>query len=130
VFSSKYNCVFSLTAPSAPPESLNAWNLSSTRLYVQWGQVPARERNGKILGYFVEIKPDQGKQGRRNPTTNFTASRSLTFSGLSKYSKYVISVCALTWRRKGPSRTLTVRTDEDGKESFSETRARVRNVWN
>jgi len=107
-------------APSAPPASFKAWNLSSTSLHVQWDSVAVGERNGKILGYNVEIKLEQEKQhqqGRRKPKTNFTASRSLTLSRLKKYSKYVISVCALTRRGRGPSRTLTVQTDEDGKKT-------------
>jgi len=82
---------------------------------VQWDPVPIRERNGKILGYSVEVTLQQQRQGRRKLTTNFTASRFLTLSGLKKYSEYVIRVCALTRRGKGPSRALTVQTDEDGK---------------
>ena len=37
------------------------------------------------------------------------------FSGLKKYSKYLIRVYGLTRRGKGPARALTVQTDEDGK---------------
>jgi len=99
--------------PSAPPESPRAWNLSSTSLHVRWGPIPLKERHGKILGYQVEKIPEQQKHGRRKPTVNYTASRSLTFSGLKKFSKYVISVCAVTRRGKGPSRSLTAQTDED-----------------
>ena len=101
--------------PNAPPKSLEAWNVSSTSIHVQWGPIPERERHGKILEYKVEVLPEKQKQGRRKPTTNYTTLRSLTFSGLKKYSKYVISVCALTRRGKGPAGVITVQTDEDGK---------------
>lgn len=108
-------------APSASPASFKAWNLSSTSLHVQWDPVVVGKRNRKILGYNVEIKLEQEnkqQQGRRKPKTNFTPLRFLTLSDLKKYSKYVISVCALTRRGKGPSRTLTVQTDEDGKKTI------------
>ena len=105
--------------PGAPPESLKAWNLSSTSVHVQWEPIPAEERHGKILGYQVEIKAEQDKSGRSKPTTNYTKARSLEFSGLRKDSKYAISVCALTRRGRGPTRALSVQTDEDGKNTQS-----------
>ena len=114
-FNAIINKLFLFLVPSAPPESPRAWNLSSTSLHVRWGPIPLKQRHGKILGYQVEKIPKQQKHGRRKPTVNYTASRSLTFSGLKKFSKYVISVCALTRRGKGPSRSLIAQTDEDGK---------------
>ena len=106
-----------LVAPSAPPKNFKAWNLSSTSLHVQWDPIPIGERNGNVLGYSVQIKLDQQKDEGGKAISTFTASRNLTLSGLKKYSKYVIGVCGLTQRGKGPSRALTVQTDEDGKSN-------------
>ena len=111
------NCV-SLIVPSAPPESLKAWNLSSTSVQVQWGSIPFGERHGKILGYNVKITSQQQKHGRRTSKYNYTTSRSLKISGLRKYCNYTITVCALTRRGKGPSRVVIVQTDEDGKNTL------------
>ena len=113
----RLNCCLLFLVPSAPPESLRAWNLSSTSLHVQWGPIPVRERHGKILGYEVEIRPDQEKQSKRKTPANHTTSRSLTFRGLKKYSKYVISVYATTRRGQGPNLRLIAQTDEDGKNT-------------
>ena len=113
------NIMLSLIVPSAPPESLEAWNLSSTSVQVQWGPIPTRKRHGKLLGYKVVMRPKEEKQGGKNPIVNYTTSRSITFSGIKKYSKYVVSVYGLTRRGKGPDRVLTVQTDEDGKTTQS-----------
>lgn len=88
------------------------------------GSIAVGKRNGKLVGYSVEIKLEDHNQGRRKPTTNVIASRSLILKGLKKYSKYAISVSALTQRGKGPSRTLTVRTDENGKNIVLEKKVR------
>lgn len=107
-------------------EYLEAWNLSSTSLHVQWGPIAFSERHGKILGYDVEITAQHGKFGRSKPKSNYTNARSLTFSGLQKYCIYLITVCALTRRGKGPSRTLTASTDEDGEDVVSTVRKSVK----
>lgn len=86
---------------------------------MQWEPIPVDERHGKILGYQVEIIAEQDKTGQSKPTSNYTTARSLAFSGLTRYSEYAISVCALTRRGKGPTCALSVKTDEDGKSAQS-----------
>ncbi|XP_078365666.1 uncharacterized protein LOC144649949 isoform X2 [Oculina patagonica] len=98
--------------PDAPPESLKAWNLSSTSLHIQWDPIPFGYRNGKILRYKVDINAE--KQTReRFKATKYTESTSLTLRGLQKYSKYKISVSGITRRGNGPFRSKVVQTDED-----------------
>ncbi|XP_068721500.1 uncharacterized protein [Montipora capricornis] len=98
--------------PGAPPESLKAWNQSSTSLYAEWSPIPFGERNGRILGYIVEIKSAEEKGGR-GEMKNFTRSRNVIFTGLKKYHKYVVKVRGHTQRGKGPVKDVTVQTDED-----------------
>ncbi|KAL9976276.1 hypothetical protein ACROYT_G013559 [Oculina patagonica] len=98
--------------PDAPPESLKAWNLSSTSLRVQWDPIPFGHRNGKIIRYKVDINAEN-QTWERLKATKYTESTSLTLTGLQKYSKYVISVSGITRRGKGPLRSKTVQTDED-----------------
>ncbi|XP_068680678.1 uncharacterized protein [Montipora foliosa] len=99
--------------PGAPPESLKAWNQSSTSLYAEWSPIPFGERNGRILGYIVEIKSAEEKGGR-GEMKNFTRSRNVTFTRLKKYHKYMVKVRGLTQRGEGPVKDVTAQTDEDG----------------
>ena len=108
-------CCFSLTVPDAPPESLKAWNLSSTSLHIQWDPIPFEHRNGKILRYVVSINSKELTR-KRLKATKYTESTSLTIKGLQKYSKYVVSVSGITRLGVGPVRTKVVQTDEDGKK--------------
>ena len=86
---------------------------------MQWDPIPTKQRNGEVLGYNVEIKPDDQMQGGKTiEAMNFTTSLSLTFNTLKKYCKYEVSVYGLTRRGKGPARVLTVQTAEDGKPSW------------
>lgn len=105
--------------PDAPPESLKAWNLSSSSLYVQWDPIPFGYRNGKILRYKVEIKAEEQSR-ERHKATKYTEATSLTLRGLQKYSKYVVTVSGITRRGEGPTRSKVVQTDEDGKTLVKE----------
>ena len=103
-----------LTVPDAPPESLKAWNLSSTSLHVKWDPIPFEYRNGKILRYKVTTKAGElSRKGHK--ATKYTEATSLTFRGLHKYSKYLVTVSGITRRGEGPARSKVVQTDEDGK---------------
>ncbi|KAK2556836.1 Cell adhesion molecule Dscam2, partial [Acropora cervicornis] len=99
--------------PSAPPQSLKAWNLSSTSLSIQWTPIPFGERNGRFLGYIVELKPAEGREGER-VMKSFTIHTNTTVTGLKKYFKYKVEVRGLTQRGEGPIKAVTVQTDEDG----------------
>lgn len=111
---SKQICFIYLLVPDAPPESLNAWNLSSTSLHIQWNPIPFGHRNGKILRHKLDIKAEEQTRERHKATV-YTESTSLTLEGLQKYSKYKISVSGITKRGNGPARSKVVQTDEDGK---------------
>lgn len=103
-----------LTVPDAPPESLKAWNLSSTSLYVQWDPIPLEYRNGKILRYKLEMIAEEQSR-KRHKVKKYTQGTSLTLWGLQKYSKYEVTVSGITRRGQGPTQSTVVQTDEDGK---------------
>ena len=107
------NMPYFFSVPSAPPQSLKAWNLSSTSLSIQWTPIPFGERNGRFLGYIVEIKPAEGREGEKL-MKNLTTYTNITFRGLKKYFKYKVEVRGLTQRGQGPIKAVTVQTDEDG----------------
>ena len=110
-----YNTVYWIfLVPSAAPESLERWNISSTSLQVRWNPIPVGKRNGEIQGYQMDARLEQ-QRVKWNSTVNYTTMRSVELSGLKKYSMYVVSVYGVTRRGRGPPGVLTVRTDEDGK---------------
>ena len=107
-------CYWITLVPSAAPESLEGWNISSTSLLVQWNPIPVGKRNGEILRYQVEARLEQQRM-EWSSTVNYTTMRSVELGGLKKYSLYVVSVYGVTRQGRGPPGVLTVRTDEDGK---------------
>ncbi|XP_068677582.1 protein sidekick-1-like isoform X3 [Montipora foliosa] len=98
--------------PSAPPTSVQGHNLSSTSIFVSWGEVPADDQNGVILSYTVTYKalPDGSEQ-----THHVTAPTTLaTLTGLNEYTNYSITVFASTIKGGGPvSQPLIIITDQD-----------------
>lgn len=99
--------------PSRSPDNLRAHNTSSTSLLVSWGKVRHGYVHGILLGYRLQYKTTSKLQyvtlvmGRVSSQT--------LLEGLMKYTDYKIRISAFTRIGDGPnSRTITVRTDEDG----------------
>ena len=105
---------FSRTGPNTPPVNLQGHNTSSTRILVQWGEVPSADQNGIILRYTVTYKalPSGSPQTKvvNAPT------RQATLTGLNEYTNYSITVLASTVKGDGNvSNPIIVITDEDSK---------------
>ena len=105
---------FCVVAPSHPPSDVNANNISSTGITVNWRKVPREYRNGNILGYRVRLAPLSDPS--QFTVHNYTAKeRSANFSQLLKFSSYTVQVLAFTVVGDGtPSAPVTVTTDQDG----------------
>ena len=105
-------CLFS--APNATPVNVRGHNTSSTSILVQWGEVPAADRNGTILSYTVTYKAlPNGIELTKNVTAPTTQ---VTLTNLNEYTNYSITVFA--WTAKGGgnvSAPIIVITDEDSK---------------
>ena len=102
------------TAPSAPPVNVRGHNTSSTSILVQWGNVPAEDRNGKILCYTVSYRVGEGVPLTK--VVNAPATQT-TLTGLNEYTEYSITVFANTSKGGGKSNepAVKVTTDEDSK---------------
>ena len=98
-----------ISVPSAPPTSVQGHNLSSTSIFVSWGEVPPDDKNGVILSYTVTYRalPSGSEQMENVTAPNTTA----TLTGLNEYTTYSITVFASTIC------TIVVITDEDSKFS-------------
>ena len=92
-------------------------SVSSTSIFVSWGQVPFLDQNGVILRYTVTYRalPSGSSQIK-----NVTAPASqITLPGLNEYTSYSITVFALTLKGGGIESTpIVVITDEDSKFEF------------
>ena len=89
-------------------------SVSSTSIFVSWGQVPFPDQNGVILSYTVTYRalPSGSSQ-----TKNVTApANHTTLTGLNEYTNYSITVFASTSKGSGNQSTpIVVITDEDSK---------------
>ena len=111
----KFPSTFFSTALNASPYNVTGHTLSSTSIFVSWGQVPFLHRNGTvILSYTVTYTalPSGSSQ-----TKNVTApANQTTLTGLNEYTNYSITVFASTSKGRGNQSTPTVViTDEDSK---------------
>ena len=59
-------------APSAPPTSVNASNVTSFNITVQWGAVNCIHHNGDITGYSVQYGVEQKVHVSGGTTNEFT----------------------------------------------------------
>ena len=103
-----------LVVPNSPPVNVRGHNMSSTSILVQWGSVPAENRNGIIMSYTVTYKELPG--GNTNSRVANATTAQATLTGLKKYTNYSIAVLASTLKGDGnASEPIIVITDEDSK---------------
>ena len=105
---------FEFLAPSAAPESVSAYNISSTSIVVTWSRVPDNLLNGILQSYHVMLR--EASQSSR-PKTIMVANSSLSVivSSLKKFTVYSVWVAAVTVVSGPNSAAVIVSTDEDGK---------------
>ena len=79
---------------------------------VQWGNVPAADQNGIIVGYTITYKALPGESPQAKVVNAPTRQAFLT--GLNEYTNYSITVFASTVKGDGNvSEPIVVITDED-----------------
>ena len=115
-----------ISAPTAPPQNLSVFNISSTSLRVTWDPLPREHRRGTILGYKIFYQKfvhnlrvtrsiESGEQSADG------SSLELDLMGLEKFTNYCIKAWAFNSMGSGnKTETLCASTDEDGmKVTFS-----------
>ncbi|XP_071965988.1 protein sidekick-2-like isoform X2 [Antedon mediterranea] len=102
------------TVPSAGPEGVQAVAYNSSGMQVSWGDVPADEHNGQILGFKVIYFETS------NPTNSYAVdvagydTRLLLLSDLRGFTQYSIQVLAYTRIGDGtPTNTIQETTFEN-----------------
>ena len=108
-----YSRSLSLSAPSAPPSSVEVLVNSSTAISVQWGPVePCADQNGPITGYSVRYGV-MGSGSTQNKTVSGEDSRMTTISELTKETVYTVEVAAEASAGTGVySRPLAIQTPD------------------
>lgn len=92
---------------------MQVWTPHSTALQVSWNQVPDAYKNGIIRGYkvhYTEMK-ENGLSVAKNLSFE---ERSLSVTGLKKYTLYNVTLLAYTSKGDGVIATKVLRTDQDG----------------
>ena len=98
--------------PNAPPSAVQGHNISSTSIFVQWGDVPLVDQNGVILSYTVTYKALPN--GSPEITVVSAQTTEVTLTGLNEYTNYSIAVFASTVKGDGnASEPIIVVTNED-----------------
>lgn len=103
------------SAPTAPPENVTAYNLSSTSIMVTWLPVPEGFLNGELQSYRVFYRETTSGS---YPSTEIVVGHtflSVIISSLKKFTVYSVWVKAVTTKEGPSSVVVQVSTDEDGK---------------
>ena len=120
-----YYFLKTFSGPSAPVVNVSARSLSSTSIWVQWGEVPDTDKNGIILSYTVNYKANPEGNPQQNQVVN-ASTREVTLTGLKKNTEYKIEVFANTSKGGGmKSEPITVQTDEDSKYTIAQVIVRL-----
>ena len=99
--------------PSAPPQTVRAVNKTKNSIGVMWDDVPARQRNGKILKYTVNYH--SGKPGDSiHEKTIDAPTLFATLELLTSNTKYNITVMASNKHGIGPASVPILVTTSNG----------------
>ena len=83
-------------APSGSPMWLNATDITSTTITIQWGAVPCMDRNSEITGYKVRYGPVGSSQRATDAVTGRASTGGMyTLTGLIPSTNYFIHVAAI-----------------------------------
>ncbi|PFX14115.1 Down syndrome cell adhesion molecule-like [Stylophora pistillata] len=110
--SSLVNVTTNEEEPTAAPTNVRGHNTSSTSILVEWGDVPAANRNGIILTctitYHSLIENDNGSK-----TVDYV-DHQVNLTSLKEFVNYSITVFASTAKGHGPlSNLIVITTDQD-----------------
>ena len=113
-----FPCSF-LTEPNAPPANVNGYSVSSTSIFVSWGDVPISDQNGVIVSYTVTYR--RLASGPAQTKSVSAPAHQTTLTGLNEFTNYSITVFASTSKGGGNESTpIVIITDEDSKFVITE----------
>ncbi|KAJ8305579.1 hypothetical protein KUTeg_016124 [Tegillarca granosa] len=106
---------FNDVEPTAGPSNVAGLAVSSTSINVTWGDVPALEQNGEILGYKVRYESLDENIPPEIQDVPGNITKSVLIIGLRKYVQYQVQVLAYTRMGDGilSQPKINVTTHED-----------------
>lgn len=99
--------------PDQAPADVEVWTPHSTRLDVSWNEVPNGYKNGIIRGYKIQYA-EMMDNGSVETEDLEPWKRSLSITGLKKFTLYNITVLSYTTKGDGASYSKVIMTNQDG----------------
>lgn len=101
--------------PSTWPQSVHAYNTSSTSIKVAWNRIPQSQIHGNLRGYRIFLKRANESEWEGEYNVSET-NRIIDIENLWKYTNYTLRVVGFTTVGAGvASPEVAVLTDEDGR---------------
>ncbi|XP_077411571.1 receptor-type tyrosine-protein phosphatase F isoform X5 [Vanacampus margaritifer] len=103
------------STPSAPPQDVHLFSLSSTSLKVSWAAPPAGRRHGVIVSYTISYQALSGEDTERHKVSGIGAAASVyVIQDLERWTEYQVWVRAHTQAGPGPeSAPVRMKTQPD-----------------
>ena len=119
LFGDSCTCLIIFKAPATAPGNFKVSSSSSLSLDISWDAIPAKERNGELLGYFIYYKVN-GSAVEYNKTVGpDKLSDKLTEL---EFTTYVVRMAGYTVAGVGLStKAVSIQPNEGGRELFFTT---------
>ncbi|EDO41204.1 predicted protein [Nematostella vectensis] len=109
-------CTTDQDVPSVAPVILEAYNTSSSSIFVRWNNsIPAKEVNGILIGFTINATSLATGNSDIEETDHLISHTTIQFLGA--YEVHRVHVSARTIKGDGVSAYIDVRTDEDVPEA-------------
>ena len=105
-------------APSASPQHLHFFNVTSTSLVLSWVPPPVENRNGDIQHYTIAITETETGERFNRTVSNYT---SMLLTQLHPYYRYKCQVAAVTVEIGPFGVPIVIQTLQDGKIAHPQT---------
>lgn len=109
-----HNSLIFISAPSSHPSNSTGYALNSTHIYLSWDPPPLDEINGLIREYRINVT--EAETGTLVQYSVQPGEREFIVGSLQPFHTYHCIIVAYTVDVSPTTATITVRTDEDGKQ--------------
>ena len=100
-------------APAAGPVIIEAYNKSSTQIFLKWRPIPTLLHRGVLLGYRIFYRPSSTKRKEQMIEISDPSLLEYEFTDLFWWWWYEIRIAGYTRIGTGVTSNVSVRTDEE-----------------